>query len=177
MKRRINLFGGPGVGKSTLAAHIFTSLKKAGADIELVQERFKRNVYENRIIHPWDYVHSFAKQFDAEHHILQAGVQRLVTDSPLLLQCVYAQHAGCPAHHNLRSISRRFDEDYPAHNVLVYRLDGDYQESGRFEDAKQAREMHRLIEETLNGQDVAYTSINPRRHCDINYLFRLLEIP
>ena len=174
MKRRINLFGGPGGGKSTLAARIFTFLKLHRADIELVQERFKRYVYDGRTVRPWDYVHTFGKQFDAEFHILQAGVQRIVTDSPLLLQCVYARHQGCPVHRELTTISHRFDEDFPALNIFVRRKFS-FQEAGRFGDEEQAIEMDKLVEETLDGQDIPYTSIRPGYQCDINYLFRLLE--
>lgn len=176
MKRRVNLFGGPGVGKSTLAAQIFARLKREGADIELVQERFKRYVYEGRTIDPWDYVLTFGRQFDAEYHILKAGVQRIVTDSPLLLQCIYAQHQGCRVHRELRTISRRFDEDFPALNIYV-RRQFDYEEAGRYEGKEQAIEMDKLVEEILDGQDIAYTSIRPAYQCDINYLFSLLERP
>lgn len=176
MKRRINLFGGPGVGKSTLAAQIFARLKKEGVDIELIQEYVKQYVYEGRALNPWGCVHTFGKQFHAEHLVLHSGVQRIVTDSPMLLQCVYARHQGCPVHRELTAISNRFDEDFPPLNIFV-RRQFDYEEAGRYEEKEQAIEMDKLIEETLEGQDIFYTSIRPGYQCDINFLYRLLEIP
>jgi len=41
MSLRINFFGGPGVGKSTLAAQLFGWLKAENFDAELVQEFVK----------------------------------------------------------------------------------------------------------------------------------------
>ena len=42
----INLFGGPGAGKSTGAAYIFSQLKMAGVNAELVTEFAKDKVWE-----------------------------------------------------------------------------------------------------------------------------------
>ena len=45
----INLFGGPGAGKSTCAMEICSELKKHGLSAEYVQEYAKELVYENRM--------------------------------------------------------------------------------------------------------------------------------
>ena len=42
----VNLFGAPGCGKSTLAAALFSELKKAGFNAELVTEYANDKVYE-----------------------------------------------------------------------------------------------------------------------------------
>ena len=44
----VNLFGGPGTGKSTGAAYIFSQLKLAGIDCEFVSEFAKDKVWERR---------------------------------------------------------------------------------------------------------------------------------
>lgn len=43
----VNLFGTPGSGKSTGAAYIFSQLKMAGINAELVTEFAKDKVWEN----------------------------------------------------------------------------------------------------------------------------------
>ena len=43
----VNLFGAPGSGKSTGAAYIFSQLKIAGVNAELVTEFVKDKVWEN----------------------------------------------------------------------------------------------------------------------------------
>jgi adenylate kinase family enzyme len=42
----VNLYGAPGSGKSTGAAYIFSKLKMAGVDAELVTEFAKDKVWE-----------------------------------------------------------------------------------------------------------------------------------
>ena len=42
----INLFGAPGAGKSTGAAYVFSQLKAAGVNAELVTEFAKDKVWE-----------------------------------------------------------------------------------------------------------------------------------
>lgn len=42
----VNLFGAPGVGKSTGAARIFSNLKMAGINAELITEFAKDKVWE-----------------------------------------------------------------------------------------------------------------------------------
>ena len=174
MIRRVNLFGGPGVGESTLAARFFAHLKQQKANIELVQEFVKQYVYEGRRIRSWNYVHTFASQFEAEHRLMQGGVQRIVTDSPLLLQCVYAKHHGCVVHQQLAQICKRFDEEFPSLNFFV-RRNFHFQEVGRWENEGQAIEMDRIIEETLNRHDIIYTPVRPGHQCDVDYCYRLLK--
>ena len=42
----INLFGGPGVGKSTAAATIFSKLKTLGFNVEIIHESAKDIYFE-----------------------------------------------------------------------------------------------------------------------------------
>lgn len=48
MTTYVNIFGGPGVGKSTTAADLFVAMKKAGYNVELVTEVAKDFVWEDR---------------------------------------------------------------------------------------------------------------------------------
>ena len=66
MGLHINFFGGPGVGKSTLAAQLFGYLKAKGFDVELAQEFIKTWAYQRRELRSFDYVYTFAKQLHAE---------------------------------------------------------------------------------------------------------------
>jgi cytidylate kinase len=85
----INLYGGPGTGKSTLAALIYHKLKVKGYKVELVQEYVKTWVYQNRIPNDWDQFEFFSQQLMKEH-ILYGKVQYIVTDCPLELSAYYA---------------------------------------------------------------------------------------
>jgi hypothetical protein len=86
----INLFGGPGAGKSTTAAAVFAELKRRGLEVELILEYAKTRVYEEHASVFGDQAYMFAKQL-RQFHRLEGKVEWAVCDSPLLLSVMYAQ--------------------------------------------------------------------------------------
>lgn len=86
----LNLYGGPGTGKSTSAAYLFYLLKKAGLNAEMVREYVKKWAWEGRKPQPTDQSYFFAKQARDEN-ILLGKVSHIVTDSPVLLGVHYAR--------------------------------------------------------------------------------------
>ena len=91
--RIISLYGGPGCGKSTAAAYLFTKLKLRGASVEMVQEYVKSWIWDGRTIKPLDQLYLFAKQARAEA-ILLNKVDFVITDSPVLMSSYYATQYG-----------------------------------------------------------------------------------
>lgn len=92
MKRKmvINLFGGPGSGKSTTAAGVFALLKIHGVNCELVTEFAKDLTWEERIKTLGNQTYIFAKQ----HHKLWRipdSVEVIITDSPLIQTLLYIE--------------------------------------------------------------------------------------
>ena len=61
----LNLFGVPSAGKSTGAAYIFSKLKMAGVDAELITEFAKDKVWEDNkeVFKPDNQCYLFGKQF------------------------------------------------------------------------------------------------------------------
>jgi len=84
----INLFGGPGVGKSTLAAGVFSLMKLEGKDVELVTEYAKELVWESVALENLSQLNIFANQYKRIAR-LDGKVEYVVTDSPLLLSSIY----------------------------------------------------------------------------------------
>jgi tRNA uridine 5-carbamoylmethylation protein Kti12 len=84
----INCFGGPGVGKSTLASQLFVELKKKGYLVEQCQEVAKELAWENDTRRLREQLLVFTAQYERlirVHHL----VRYVVTDSPLLLSIIY----------------------------------------------------------------------------------------
>ena len=91
----VNLYGGPGTGKSSGAAYIFSKLKMAGIDAEYVTEFAKDKVWENNI-------EAFKCQFyitgKQSFRISRCfgKVDVIITDSPIVLGKIYADLIGRP---------------------------------------------------------------------------------
>jgi hypothetical protein len=149
----INLFGGPGVGKSTAAAELFAHLKRAGMDCELVREYAKEWAWEGRVIRPIDQVYLLAKQIKRESS-LYGKVDFIVTDSPVLLSQVYEEHyAKESTLTDFIDKFLRYGEDSGVRYVnLVLERHKPYVTAGRYETEAQAREIDAAIKRVLSSK-------------------------
>ena len=158
---RVNFYGGPGVGKSTLAARVYAELNRAGAAAtELVREFIKTWAYEHREPDGWDQVYTFASQLYEEHRLAKAGIEVIVTDSPVLLQCVYASMKDVEAATHLVSLARYYEKVYPSLNFFVERRVA-YDPSGRFQTPGQLATVDARIVACLDQLHVPYLRVTP----------------
>lgn len=91
MTKILNLYGGPGVGKSTTATGVFSRLKTKGINCEYVNEFAKEIVWEGATPMLDNQLHIFAEQFRRQFRLI-GKVDYVITDSPLLLSAVYFDH-------------------------------------------------------------------------------------
>jgi nicotinamide riboside kinase len=158
--RRINICAGPGCGKSTIAAQVYSSLKTEGRSIELATEYVKGWAYLKREINPFDQFYLLNKQLQEEYVPLVAGVELVITDSPLILPYCYATlDFSTRVADALLPIIEYFDEEYPA--LYIYLNRGTkYCSEGRFQDENKAREIDARIKSCLEIRNKKFIEVN-----------------
>lgn len=153
----VNLFGVPGAGKSTGAAHIYSELKMAGVNAEYIDEHAKWKVYEgNRAILKGDNQdYLFAKQ---KWHLVRVmgHVEVAVMDSPLPL-CVYYNNSELLGEDFNRVVMRCFDS-FDNVNYLVMRVK-DYLAEGRTQTEAESDAMLPSMYHLLESRDIPFQEI------------------
>lgn len=168
----ISLYGGSGLGKSTMAAEIFVELKKRGESVELVTEYVKSWAWENRSPAGLsNSIYIFAKQLRREA-LLFGKVDYVVTDCPLGL-CVAYESFYEPG----RTVVFDLYKAVRAHQAKegVKHLDFQlmrqhaYKKEGRYETEEEARRVDQIIRQFIpanpvrNAQDVLEALVHFKR--------------
>ena len=160
--RRICLFGGPGCGKSTTSAYIYSQLKVLGHSVEQIQEYVKSWAYEKRKISSFDQVYLLAKQIRMEDLVLRNDVDLVVTDSPVSMSTCYAKASGVAAWRALIELSKEFERQYPSLNLFLDRGDTEYEAHGRYQTKDEAIEIDKMIKDLLSSEHEKYYTLDCR---------------
>ena len=140
----INLFAGPGAGKTTSALELTAELKKRGFDVEYVPEYAKELVYAEDFEALADQEKVTSEQY-ARLARLKGKTDVIVTDSPILLGRVYG--AGKISDEFADKIVGWYN-DFDNYNLEVTRP-ATYQQTGRVENREQAVERDKQIKSML----------------------------
>lgn len=155
MTKIVNLFGGPCIGKSTLAAELFAYFKKnTDGEFELVNEVAKDFSWEER----WKALscqpYIFGKQLFKQHKLV-GKVDYIFTDSPLLLSNVYdSQYFSTNFPKSVVDIFKTFDNM----NYVLEREDG-FNEKGRHHNLEESLMADEKIKFLLTAYDIPYIMV------------------
>ena len=147
----VNLFAGPGVGKSTTAARVFADLKMKGVNCEMALEFAKDKVWEESFKTMDDQIYIFGKQF---HKIwrLKDKVDVIICDSPLPISIVYDKENSKPFH---ELVMEQFNK-FVNFNFLLER-GTDYQSEGRLQTEEEAKKVDETVKRVLDENRIDYT--------------------
>lgn len=152
----VNLFGAPGAGKSTGAAYIFSQLKLAGINAELVTEFAKDKVWEEtkEVFNNQAYI--FGKQYFRISRCANK-VDVIITDSPLPLSCIYNNNPVLGEDFN-KVVFNVFNS-YENLNFFINRVKP-YNPVGRFQSEKESDEVSVSMLEFLSNNNIEVTRID-----------------
>jgi len=163
VKKLINLYGGPGIGKSVFAARLYTELSMRELCVELVGEYAKELIWQK------DYDKLKYQPFVTKGQIKKLApvgqCNIVITDSPLMLGLIYAKNE----QHAKKSFKLIKDwhcnmEGVDEINILLKRDRSGYQENGRMESLEEASKKDEEIEKLLINHSIPYTSYSNLIH-------------
>jgi len=150
----INLFAGPGSGKSTSAAAIFSLLKMHDVNAELITEFAKDLTWEERHRTLTNQYYVWGKQ----HHRMwriKDQVEVMVTDSPLLLGLIYGKNnASCFNETVLNS----FNEEFDNMNYFLVRMKK-FNPKGRNQTKEESEELDNEVSAMLERNAIMYQAV------------------
>lgn len=150
----VNLFGAPGSGKSTGASYIFSCLKLAGINAELVTEVAKDAVWDGATAPFQNQAYLFGNQC---YRISRCDgkVDAVVTDSPLPLSILYnTAHPEVYTENFNKAVMDVFNS-YDNMNVLLNRVKP-YNPVGRNESEEESDMLQPKLRALLDERGVSY---------------------
>ncbi len=152
----INLCGGPGIGKSTVAALLFSKMKLAGHNVELITEYAKELVWDKRGSVLKDQLYILAKQNRKLQRLAQ-DVEYVVTDSPLFLCAHYNAEFTTPEFKKL--VIQTYNQ-YDNHAFCLPRPpESTYSELGREQTFNEAKDVDWALVCLMVESKLAFQSI------------------
>jgi nicotinamide riboside kinase len=151
----INLIGGPGCGKSIMAAKLFEKLKLKYVSCDISMEYIKRKLREKALKVIESQIYIFGKQ-QFQLFTMKDEVQVIITDSPLILSSIYDK-TDCP---HLKAL---IIKEFKSYNNLTYFIERDesveYEQEGRYQDLKGAKEVDKKVRKFMDDHKIPYKVI------------------
>ena len=152
----VNLFAGPGAGKSTGAAYIFSKLKLIGINAELVTEFAKDLVWSKSLDVFNNQIHVYGEQ-SFRISRLDKQVKVIITDSPLLMSSCYCSKDVAYYNEFCDMVAKDFNQ-YNNINYFIKRVKK-YNPNGRMQDEDGAKIKDAEIQAHMKRYGVDYKII------------------
>ena len=169
----LNILGGPGIGKSTVAAGVFYKLKVKGVNVEYIPE-YAKDLYwteDNKIKNQ---LYVTVKQYMRQMIPVAGKVDIAVTDTSILMGTIY-KGFGCTSLFE-PYIVEIFNE-FNSYNILLERnLDlVAYDESGRYQDLTKALEADADIKNVLDRNSIIYHTVKMEGESTVDRIVDMVQ--
>ena len=151
----LNFFGGPGSGKSTAAAYVFSKLKLAGYNVELVTEVAKDFTWDGALEILKDQIYIFGEQ---QHRFFRCAdkVDLIITDSPMFLTTIYNHDETIQA--SLNTLVLDVINKYENINIFLKRVKP-YNPIGRNQTEEESDEISERIKAALKDVGISFSTL------------------
>lgn len=150
----VNLFGGPGSGKSTIMAGLFWLMRTKGIKCEMASEFVKESVFaeDNYVFKDQGFV--FSNQLK-RLRVLEGKTDYAITDSPLLFSKIYGGYHSPEFHCYIDKCINEFKNV----NFIINRK-VPFEKNGRVHSERESAEIDTMIRLRLNIAGMPYTIID-----------------
>lgn len=163
----VNLFAGPGCGKSTCATWLFTYLKMNGIDCEYVSEYAKDKVWENNVeVFKCQFYITGKQAFKISR--CSGKVDVIITDSPIAIGAQY-----CDSVKLKDAILEEFLK-YNNYNIFLNRIHP-YNPNGRNQTEEEAKHIDVTTKKWLDDNNIDYITEDADVTGYENILFNILN--
>lgn len=159
----INLFGGPGVGKSTTASGLFYSLKQNGIVCDSPYEFPKQVAWEENYSQISDQLYIFANQ---HRGIVRSygKVDYIIMDSPLLLSLIYKNgyindYPASFYKNSFDSMVMELFSSYDNINILLENTENKFEFEGRLQNYNESLIFDNKIKKMLDDFVIPYKKV------------------
>lgn len=154
----VNLFAGPGAGKTTCAWAIASKLKMLHINTEYVSEYAKELVWDGKLEELKDQMKVSTTQHNRIKRLYDK-VDVIVTDSPVLLGLYYGEGKLSEVQ---RAVISNWHKETESFNLFIQRGNY-YEQAGRLEDKQAAEGVDAELRRILYNENVYYGEYNQNR--------------
>jgi hypothetical protein len=147
----VNIFGGPGSGKSIITSSVFSELKWQHITAEMALEYVKDEVWEENRNAISNQLFIFGNQHQRIHRLIDK-VDVIMVDSPLLLTILYDPEQN---EHLKDYVLEKFNK-YRNLNIFIERNDEEYETKGRYHSLEESKQKDQEILRLLTDNDIRY---------------------
>jgi adenylate kinase family enzyme len=163
----VNMFGGPGSGKSIICANVFSELKWQHITAEMALEYVKEEVWENNTNAISNQLFILGNQHQRIKRLIDQ-VDVVIVDSPLLLSILYNPEENENFNNYVVEVFNKFRNL----NIFVERNGDEYEQKGRLQNLTQAKQKDIEMKNLLNRYNIDFQTFKMEKES----VFKISEL-